>query len=79
MKEGAARDPRNDYGEDEELHVLITGDKQDDVSQAFMPCTTDINSASLCPTAQHCKHCLPAWTLGTRGHVCNIERVHIIK
>jgi hypothetical protein len=31
VKEGAARDPRNDYGEDEELHVLITGDKQTDV------------------------------------------------
>ncbi len=31
MKEGAARDPRNDYGEDEELHVLITGDRQEDV------------------------------------------------
>ncbi len=31
MKEGAARDPRNDYGEDEDLHVLITGDSQSDV------------------------------------------------
>jgi len=31
VKEGAARDPRNDYGEDEELHVLVTGDKQEDV------------------------------------------------
>lgn len=35
MKEGAARDPRNDYGEDEELHVLITGDKQTDVRAPF--------------------------------------------
>jgi splicing factor 1 len=28
VKEGAARDPKYDYGEDEELHVLITGDTQ---------------------------------------------------
>jgi hypothetical protein len=26
VKEGAARDPKYDYGEDEDLHVLITGD-----------------------------------------------------
>ena len=32
VKEGAARDPKYDYGEEEELHVLITGDTQDDVS-----------------------------------------------
>lgn len=25
-------DPKYDYGEDEELHVLITGDRQEDVS-----------------------------------------------
>lgn len=36
VKEGAARDPRNDYGEDEELHVLITGDKQEDVDNATL-------------------------------------------
>ena len=33
VKEGAARDPKYDYGEEEELHVLITGDKMEDVSQ----------------------------------------------
>ena len=32
VKEGAIRDPKYDYGEDEELHVLITGDRQEDVS-----------------------------------------------
>lgn len=32
VKEGAARDPKYDYGEEEELHVLITGDKMEDVS-----------------------------------------------
>ncbi|EFJ51835.1 hypothetical protein VOLCADRAFT_56842, partial [Volvox carteri f. nagariensis] len=32
VKEGASRDPKYDYGEDEELHVLITGERQDDVS-----------------------------------------------
>jgi splicing factor 1 len=37
VKEGAARDPKYDYGEDEELHVLITGDKQEDVRCAFLP------------------------------------------
>ena len=31
VKEGAARDPKYDYGEDEELHVHITGDRQEDV------------------------------------------------
>ena len=31
VKEGAARDPKYDYGEEEELHVLITGDTQPDV------------------------------------------------
>lgn len=34
VKEGASRDPKYDYGEDEELHVLITGDKQEDVRTA---------------------------------------------
>lgn len=33
VKEGAARDPKYDYGEEEELHVLITGDKMEDVSR----------------------------------------------
>ncbi len=32
VKEGASRDPKYDYGEDEELHVLITGERQEDVS-----------------------------------------------
>ena len=32
MKEGAARDPKYDYGEEDDLHVLITGDRQEDVS-----------------------------------------------
>ncbi len=31
VKEGAARDPKYDYGEDEDLHVLITGDTTEDV------------------------------------------------
>ncbi|GMH33986.1 hypothetical protein BSKO_01820 [Bryopsis sp. KO-2023] len=34
VKEGAARDPKYDYGEDEQLHVLITGDRQEDVDEA---------------------------------------------
>ncbi|KAK9812787.1 hypothetical protein WJX72_003699 [[Myrmecia] bisecta] len=34
VKEGASRDAKYDYGEDEELHVLITGDTQDDVDKA---------------------------------------------
>lgn len=34
VKEGASRDPKYDYGEDEELHVLITGDRQEDVDAA---------------------------------------------
>ncbi|CAK0783328.1 hypothetical protein CVIRNUC_006527 [Coccomyxa viridis] len=34
VKEGAARDPKYDYGEEEELHVLITGDKMEDVNSA---------------------------------------------
>jgi hypothetical protein len=37
VKEGAARDPKYDYGEDEELHVLITGDSQ--VCAALLLCT----------------------------------------
>ena len=32
VKEGAQKDPKYDYGEDEELHVMITGNTQDDVS-----------------------------------------------
>jgi hypothetical protein len=32
VKEGISKDPKYDYGEDEELHVLITGETQDDVS-----------------------------------------------
>ena len=36
VKEGAARDPKYDYGEEEELHVLITGDKIEDVSRPVL-------------------------------------------
>lgn len=32
VKEGISKDPKYDYGEDEELHVLITGETQADVS-----------------------------------------------
>ena len=45
MKEGAARDPKYDYGENEELHVLITGDTQEDVSfaaQTLSTCLTHV-------------------------------------
>lgn len=34
MKEGASKDPKYDYGEDDRLHVLITGDKQAEVDMA---------------------------------------------
>ena len=61
MKEGAARDPRNDYGEDEDLHVLITGDSQTDVCP--LPSWTAhmrhqhpkrISNALHCPTQVTC-------------------------
>eukprot|EP00879_Flechtneria_rotunda_P010785 GHRR01011269.1.p1 GENE.GHRR01011269.1~~GHRR01011269.1.p1 ORF type:complete len:532 (+),score=186.27 GHRR01011269.1:260-1855(+) len=34
LKEGISKDPKYDYGEDEELHVLITGETQEDVDRA---------------------------------------------
>jgi splicing factor 1 len=34
VKEGISKDPKYDYGEDEELHVLITGETQADVSMS---------------------------------------------
>lgn len=34
VKEGQARDPRFDYGEDEDLHVLVTGDTDENVERA---------------------------------------------
>lgn len=34
VKEGISKDPKYDYGEDEELHVLVTGETQEDVSGA---------------------------------------------
>ena len=34
VKEGAARDSKYDYGEDEELHVMITGDSEAEVDAA---------------------------------------------
>ena len=37
VKDGAARDPKYDYGEEEELHVLITGDSQQDVRPLLCP------------------------------------------
>lgn len=40
VKEGASRDPKYDYGEEEELHVLITGDRQEDV-RAVRSCPLD--------------------------------------
>lgn len=44
VKEGAARDPKYDYGEEEELHVLITGDSQMDVR----PLDHELASEVLC-------------------------------
>ena len=44
VKEGAARDPKYDYGEDEELHVLITGDKQEDVRPRSPLCALCLDS-----------------------------------
>jgi hypothetical protein len=35
VKEGISKDPKYDYGEDEELHVLITGETQADVSMTM--------------------------------------------
>ena len=34
VKEGANRDPGMDYGEDDDLHVLITGDTNEEVDRA---------------------------------------------
>eukprot|EP00242_Pyramimonas_sp_CCMP2087_P007067 CAMPEP_0198199408 /NCGR_PEP_ID=MMETSP1445-20131203/2713_1 /TAXON_ID=36898 /ORGANISM="Pyramimonas sp., Strain CCMP2087" /LENGTH=419 /DNA_ID=CAMNT_0043869247 /DNA_START=192 /DNA_END=1448 /DNA_ORIENTATION=+ len=34
VKEGSARDPGRDYGEDDDLHVLIEGDTREDVDAA---------------------------------------------
>jgi splicing factor 1 len=34
LKEGISKDPKYDYGEDEELHVLVTGENQADVDRA---------------------------------------------
>lgn len=40
VKEGAVRDGKHDHGEDEELHVMITGDRQEDVRMlACWPCS----------------------------------------
>lgn len=33
VKEGVNRNPSYDYGEEEALHVMITGDTQDDVDR----------------------------------------------
>jgi hypothetical protein len=37
VKEGISKDPKYDYGEDEELHVLVTGETQQDVSGNVHP------------------------------------------
>ena len=39
VKDGASRDPKYDYGEEEELHVLISGDTQQDVSSWLYSCS----------------------------------------
>lgn len=38
VKEGAVRDGKHDHGEDEELHVMISGDRQEDVRPASGLC-----------------------------------------
>jgi splicing factor 1 len=50
VKEGASREPGRDYGEDDELHVLIEGDNKEDVkaaedmvNQLLVPCDEDKN------------------------------------
>ena len=60
VKEGAARDPKYDYGEDEELHVLITGDRQEDVSACWGACCTP------CATLLHRTSKLPFSAAPTR-------------
>jgi splicing factor 1 len=34
VKEGAARNPNHDYGEEDDLHVLVAGDREEDVEAA---------------------------------------------
>jgi splicing factor 1 len=50
VKEGASREPGRDYGEDDDLHVLIEGDNKEDVeaasamvNQLLVPCDEDKN------------------------------------
>ena len=38
VKEGASRDPKYDYGEDEELHVLVTGETREEVRNGIPAC-----------------------------------------
>lgn len=41
VKEGINRNPSYDYGEDEELHVLITGDTKEDVEKVCAQVSCD--------------------------------------
>ena len=49
VKDGASRDPKYDYGEEEELHVLISGDTQQDVSSWLSSfCCGGLGSVIVC-------------------------------
>ena len=49
VKEGANRDPGMDYGEDDELHVLITGDTNEEVDRAAgTTCSHSTTFCSIC-------------------------------
>ena len=58
VKEGASRDPKYDYGEDEELHVLITGDSMEDVRSQPHPHSCPVLRGSDTPVLGTNPHCL---------------------
>lgn len=64
VKEGAARDPKYDYGEDEELHVLITGDSQVSLDRPLLPadcCSQfDVHSGRVNAQPRTCRSPRPA-------------------
>ena len=56
VKEGIHRDGKYDYGEDEELHVLITGNTQKEVGTLADPAPgalLPVLAAAAAPQAEH--------------------------
>lgn len=66
MKEGANKDSRHDHALDEELHVLVTGNTQEDVS-GVQTQESQLRAQGPCSSTQHIQYNTQTYSSVQRG------------